>query len=363
VSDLRAVKIDPQFRALIPPLSSDEMAQLEENVLRDGIRDALVVWLGEDVLLDGHHRYDLARKHDLAARVMYMEFKSRAEAMRWVIEHQCGRRNLSESQRAMCAARLATLTRGRPKDNPPIGGITQDDAAKMFNVSERSVSRAKAVLDHGDDKIIDAIVKDELAVSTAHEEIKNAQYKPRVNRLVFNSGTQEWFTPREYIEAARAVMGSIDVDPASCEAANATVKATEFFTKEKDGLAAKWHGNVWLNPPYAVELITKFVTVVVEKYAAAEIEQAIVLTNNSTETRWFQALLDACSAVCFPSSRIRFIDKNGNPSSSPLQGQAVFYLGDRVEEFRTVFDAFGQTSAWNKAPVAANTEEVVNAKA
>src|SRR5450432_2540331 len=62
--------------------------------------------------------------------------------------------------------------------------------------------------------------------------------------------SNEWYTPAKYIEAARAVMGSIDLDPASCKIANRTVKATRYCSKEENGLSKEWTGNIWLNPPY-----------------------------------------------------------------------------------------------------------------
>ena len=156
-----------------------------------------------------------------------------------------------------------------------------------------------------------------------------------------NSGENEWYTPLEYIEAARAAMGSIDTDPASCEQANKTVKAGKFFDFEDDGLTQKWGGNVWMNPPYAQPLTRQFAEAVASKFASGEIKQAVVLVNNATETEWFRIMAAQANAICFPANRIRFVDKNGNLSGSPLQGQAVLYMGKHMERFKKAFDGFG----------------------
>jgi hypothetical protein len=66
----------------------------------------------------------------------------------------------------------------------------------------------------------------------------------------FSSASAEWYTPAPYIEAAREVLGAIDLDPASSAQANATVRATAFFSKDDDGLARDWSGRAFLNPPY-----------------------------------------------------------------------------------------------------------------
>ena len=154
-----------------------------------------------------------------------------------------------------------------------------------------------------------------------------------------NSGENEWYTPPEYIEAARDVMGSIELDPASCETAQANVKAKRFCTADDDGLTKKWTGNVWLNPPYSKDLIGQFAAKVVAE--SGRMRQAIVLVNNATDTAWFHELASVASAVCFLRGRVKFLDRTGKPANTPVQGQAVLYVGPDVERFRSRFSAFG----------------------
>lgn len=172
------------------------------------------------------------------------------------------------------------------------------------------------------------------------EAVKNGKRTRNNVHVANNSGENEWYTPPEYIEAARTAMGGIDCDPASSRQANKTVKAEVFFDVRDDGLSRKWSGNVWLNPPYARPLIELFTESLVSKFGSGEVKQACVLVNNATETAWFQAMLVVCRAVCFPKGRVRFIDKEGNPGA-PLQGQAVIYIGTRVAGFRRAFTGFG----------------------
>jgi ParB family chromosome partitioning protein len=159
--------------------------------------------------------------------------------------------------------------------------------------------------------------------------------KPHVSN---NSGNNEWYTPAPYIESARRVMGGIDLDPASCEIANTWINAGKIYTKEDDGLQYEWSGKVWMNPPYGRPLITQFVSKLVQ---SKDVEQAVVLTNNATETAWAQMLLKESSAVCFPRNRIKFWNESAAPVNTPLQGQMICYIGDWFDLFLLEFSRYG----------------------
>jgi phage N-6-adenine-methyltransferase len=169
---------------------------------------------------------------------------------------------------------------------------------------------------------------------------RKEQERQPAPHVSYNTGENEWYTPPEYIEAARAMMGTIDLDPASSEIANRTVCASEYFTKEDSGLGKPWAGHVFMNPPYSSELIKQFASKFAGHVLSEEIVQGIVLVNNATETAWFRELVDCAAAVVFTAVRVKFLDPQGNPGA-PLQGQAIIYFGSYPGDFLSAFSRFG----------------------
>lgn len=155
-----------------------------------------------------------------------------------------------------------------------------------------------------------------------------------------NTGNNEWYTPPDIIEAARAVLGEIEFDPATSEIANAAVRAAEFYTIEDDALSLDWPpSKIWMNPPYAAGLVSKFIGKFIEATQAGA--TGIVLVNNATETGWFQDLASVASAICFHKGRIRYVTPEGALPGAPLQGQAIFYVGEDSAGFVREFSRFG----------------------
>src|SRR4051794_17799039 len=66
----RKIIIDPEFRDLIPPSSAEERRRLEDEIKRDGCRDALILWKGHDLLLGGHHRYAYCIQNNISYHVV-----------------------------------------------------------------------------------------------------------------------------------------------------------------------------------------------------------------------------------------------------------------------------------------------------
>lgn len=148
----------------------------------------------------------------------------------------------------------------------------------------------------------------------------------------------EHYTPPRYVEAVRRVLGQIDLDPATCEAAQQRIGALSWHTKEDNGLDQEWIGRVFLNPPFSEG--SEWATKLLAELEAGNTTAAIFLQNSATDTKWFHALAREAACVCFVLGRINFIRPDGE-SEANRSAQTFFYFGDEVETFRKVFAELG----------------------
>ena len=140
---MRELTVNPKFQNSIPPLAEEEYRQLEENIVAEGCRDALVIW--EGVILDGHNRYKICQEHGIDFKTVEMSFNSEEEAIGWILENQLGRRNLNPTQLRYLRGELYNRRKKIREDNIKTGknypkpqnegsGTTAQAMAKEFGV-------------------------------------------------------------------------------------------------------------------------------------------------------------------------------------------------------------------------------------
>jgi hypothetical protein len=153
------------------------------------------------------------------------------------------------------------------------------------------------------------------------------------------SGKVEYYTPRNIVEAARLALGVIDLDPASCEVANGTVKATRFFTQADDGLKQDWSGRVWMNHPFGKDVNKLWINKLVREYRSGRVTAACCITWACTSEQWFQPLI--CFPQCFLFPRTNYLLETGAVLRGSTKGSVVTYMGENVTQFAEAFCKLG----------------------
>jgi hypothetical protein len=164
-----------------------------------------------------------------------------------------------------------------------------------------------------------------------------------VKNMKNGGGDCHYYTPSKYVEMAREVMGSIDLDPASDAIANETVKAAHFYDIRKNGLRPDWNGNIFCNPSYRRGIITAFVNKFLGEGLKGRMRQGIILTMVNHNAKWCHKLMSHCPIVAFTQGPICFNTPSGKPQKL-IQGSMFSYWGDNVEKFKEVFGAVGTCS-------------------
>jgi len=225
-----------------------------------------------------------------------------------------------------------TPRRTRKSVNAPPGeqsGMSVAEATVLTGITQQTVSRWKTRLKdpQGYRRYICAAARRAAFGTNAPARLSSESF--------------EWYTEPVYVEPIHAVLGGVDLDPSSSEAANKIIQARSYYSIEDDGLTKPWPGTVYHNPPYCGQT-GKWVAKLLEEYWSGRCTEAILLVNNlATSTIWFQPLWN--HTLCFVFKKIKFIPGAGNPATDrPTCGNIFAYLGPNADLFEDVFENYGQ---------------------
>lgn len=159
--------IDRSFRNVIPALTSKEYAELETSIVKEGCRDPIMVWHG--LIIDGHNRYDICKKHKIPFEMKELDFSSKRDALAWMITNQLGRRNLTVAQKVSLVLERDNLIRGTSTPEK----LTRDKRKQIADeagTSETTVSMTKKVLDEGSEETKAEMLQNKITIGKAHEK-------------------------------------------------------------------------------------------------------------------------------------------------------------------------------------------------
>lgn len=198
-------RIDPELQGVIPSLTEEEKEELEQSLLKDGYKGApIVVW--GNIIVDGHNRYQLCKKHNIPFEVMELEFESQEEVIQWMLRAQLGRRNLTHSQRIDLVRKFkpaieseAKKRQGRRTDlgvRLPQGeqekverspqsisdsfGRTSEKLADLAGVSEKTYRMADKVLESGNEALKKEMLAGKKSINAAHKELQRLEKEGRM---------------------------------------------------------------------------------------------------------------------------------------------------------------------------------------
>jgi len=226
-----SITIDKEFESLIPPLSPEEFKQLEENCVKEGIRDALITWNG--ILIDGHNRFKIAAKHGLLWNEKRMEFADRNEAIRWIILNQFGRRNLSAYDRSVLALKLKPVIAEKAKEQQGTRTDicqksdksidTKKELARVAGVSHDTIHKVEAIQNSGNQQLIDDVREGRESINSGYQKVHPKKTPAQSNKEFVEQAKQE----HEAFQSSKTV----SIHEAHLDKANRQIIASNVYAR------------------------------------------------------------------------------------------------------------------------------------
>ena len=195
---MRDLKIDPELRDLLPPLTSEEYKQLEKNIVENGFDRNFPIMEWQGFIVDGHNRYDICKKHNIEPIIGTLAYKTKEEVMEWMLDIQLGRRNLTPIQKIAITEKYRPIYEKQAKENSLSNlkqntdvvklptrtekdnmGRTSEKLASIANVSEKTYRMGAKILNSGNEKLKQEVLSGEKSINAGYKELtgkKENQY-------------------------------------------------------------------------------------------------------------------------------------------------------------------------------------------
>lgn len=188
---MKQIEIKEEFKKLIPPLTTEEYKQLEDNCLEEGIREKIILW--NNYIIDGHNRYNIAKQWNLEFETESKNFNNEEAVKEWMILNQFGRRNLSNYQRSVLALQLEDVFKAKAKESKAkkvshfrnTGEVlvnspkpdTRKELTTVAGVGEQTIARVKVIEQKAPEEVKAKLRTGEVSINAAYKEIKKEEKK------------------------------------------------------------------------------------------------------------------------------------------------------------------------------------------
>lgn len=209
---MKDLMIDPELKDLLPPLTDEEYKRLEKNILENGFDKNFPIMEWHGYIADGHNRYSICRKHNIEPIIGTLAYNSKEEVMRWMLDIQLGRRNLSPIQRIAVTEKYRPIYERQAKENQskaggdkksenyrksvvtnPSQAVFEDSDDKERNptvrkilsnvagVSEDTYSKGKKILDSDNKGLKQEVLSGEKSINAGYKELTQNKKEEKTN--------------------------------------------------------------------------------------------------------------------------------------------------------------------------------------
>ena len=195
-------KILDEFKYLISPLSKEQKESLKENIKAYGLREPLIVWKEENVLVDGHNRYEICEEIGIEPKYVYYSFKDKFDVLSFIIENQIIRRNLQPFEKIEVYAKLKENLNEIGRSKKGIKDSKKHNTllliAEKTGYSHDTIHKAFYVGKNGSDELKSALREGKISINQAYSSLKKVSKGGLKKKFVFppfsvlDSSSSDW---------------------------------------------------------------------------------------------------------------------------------------------------------------------------